>query len=67
MPTEVLKAAHRDVSNGFEEIARNPALKSVELYDNRGSEPVLIARGGNGTLTVVNQKYYDEFLAKGEE
>lgn len=67
VPTEVLKAAHRDVSNGFEEIARNPALKSVELYDNRGSEPVLIARGGNGTLTVVNQKYYDEFLAKGEE
>ena len=65
VPLAVLEAAHRDVSRGFEEIARHPALSSVRLVDNSGPEPIVIAQGGHGRIDILDQARYDEFLAKG--
>jgi predicted ABC-type ATPase len=68
VPEAILRAAHRDVSRGFEEIAMLPELRDVKLYDNTGSEPVLIASGGRGNPLVIHDRaLYDQFLAKGEE
>jgi predicted ABC-type ATPase len=68
VPEAILRAAHRDVSRGFEEIARMPELRDVKLYDNTGSEPILIASGGRGNPLVIHDRaLYDQFLAKGEE
>lgn len=68
VPEEVLKAAHRDVSRGFEEIAALAEIRDVKLYDNTGAEPVLIASGGRGRPLVIHeQNLYDAFLAKGSE
>lgn len=66
VPVDVLKAAHRDVSRGFEEIARHPSILDVQLVDNSGPTPIVIARGGKGELAILDQIRYDEFLAKGD-
>lgn len=67
VPEAILRAAHRDVSRGFEEIAALPELRDVKLYDNTGAEPVLIASGGRGAPLVIHDRaLYDQFLAKGE-
>jgi predicted ABC-type ATPase len=68
VPESVLKAAHRDVSRGFEQIASDPRINNIKLYDNSGdNNPVLIAEGNNGKLTVVNEALYKQFLEKGNE
>lgn len=68
VPETILRAAHRDVSRGFEEIAALPQLRDVKLYDNTGAEPILIASGGRGRPLVIHEPtLYDQFLAKGNE
>jgi predicted ABC-type ATPase/GNAT superfamily N-acetyltransferase len=68
VPEEVLRAAHRDVSRGFEEIAAIPSIGTIKLIDNNGKDPILVAEGGGGKpLVIHDQTRYDEFLAKGEE
>jgi predicted ABC-type ATPase len=67
VPESVLKAAHRDVSKGFEQIASDPRINNVKLYDNTGSTPSLIAEGSRGTLRVLDETLYQQFLAKGDE
>lgn len=68
VPEAILRAAHRDVSRGFEQIAALSEIRDVKLYDNSGTEPVLIASGGRGRpLEIHDQALYAQFLAKGEE
>jgi len=67
VPEAVLRAAHRDVSRGFEEIAANPKIGKITLVDNNGETPVIIASGGGGRPLVIHDPVrYADFLAKGD-
>jgi predicted ABC-type ATPase len=66
VPETTLRAAHRDVSANFETIARNPNIGEIQLIDNNGSEPFVIARGGAGReLEILDPVAYTRFLEKG--
>jgi predicted ABC-type ATPase len=68
VPLEILRAAHRDVSRGFEGIAKLAEIRDIKLYDNTGTDPVLVASGGRGRPLVIHDRaLYDTFLAKGDE
>ena len=66
VPKPVLEAAHREVSLNFERIASNPKIGEIQLIDNNGDKPFLIAKGGGGKpLEILNQEAYTRFLDKG--
>lgn len=65
VPETVIRSTHSAVSRVFPEIAGQ--FDEVNLWDTSSREPQLIARGGNGSLTVENESAWQEFLAKGDE
>jgi predicted ABC-type ATPase len=72
VPPEVLTDGHREVSRGFQRVARIPGIR-IEVYDMSGAEPELIAEGigdadaGAGGLTVHDTGGYHRFLEKANE
>ena len=65
VPVDRIVSIHRKVSQILPQIAAE--FDSVKLYDNSGSEPVLIATGGNGKgLQPIDQKLFDDFINKGK-
>lgn len=65
VPIDRIVSIHRKVSQILPQIAAE--FDSVKLYDNSGSEPVLIATGGNGKgLQPIDQKLFDDFINKGK-
>lgn len=64
VPETVIRGTHAAVSQVFPKIAGK--FDEVTLWDTMGT-PKVIARGGKGKLTVVDQSSYDAFLAKGSE
>lgn len=64
MPSSVLVANHKAVSNVFPEIIKSGGLASVRLYDTGGVSPVLIASASGSTLIVHDVTLYNDFLDK---
>jgi predicted ABC-type ATPase len=67
VPAPVIREIHSSVSDVFGKAVGSGLFNGkVELYDNNGSSPRLIASGSGGSLTVHDQAAYDSFLAKGK-
>jgi predicted ABC-type ATPase len=67
VPVPVIREIHSSVSDVFGKAVGSGLFNGkVELYDNNGSSPRLIASGSGGSLTVHDQAAYDSFLAKGK-
>lgn len=65
VPADVVRAGHIAASAGFAAICELPV--DIEVYDNRGTSPELIARRGwAGTVEVVSDERYDEFRRKAD-
>lgn len=65
VPETVIRSTHRDVSKVFPQVAGS--FDEVNLWDTSSREPQLLARGGNGSLTIENEAGWQAFLAKGDE
>ncbi len=69
VPSGVLVTKHAEVSRGFTNIAQISQVR-VEVYDNTGDEPILIAEGfgdpalGPDALKVHDRDRYHLFLEK---
>lgn len=64
VPESVIRSTHSSVSRVFPEVAGE--FDSVNLFDNNGSSPKLIARGRRGSsLEILDAPAYGSFLAKG--
>lgn len=65
VPEKQIRHGHEGVSKIFEEIAHDPSLfDSINLWDNNGKKPRLIASGGKGKLQIHDVGAYKKFLAK---
>lgn len=62
VPESVMRATHAGVSEVFPQVAGN--FDRVNLWDNTGRTPKLLARGGKGALEIVDQAGYQAFLDK---
>jgi predicted ABC-type ATPase len=62
VPESYIRERHRKVSQIFPDAAAK--LDSVELYDTSNSAQ-LVARGERGTLEILDDKAYGEFLSNG--
>jgi predicted ABC-type ATPase len=66
VPPAVVREIHSSVSRVFPELA--PKFDSVKLFDTTTRDVKLIAEGTRGSqLSVLDQRLYAEFLAKGGE
>jgi predicted ABC-type ATPase len=66
VPDEVVRATHAGVSQTFPAVAHK--FDKVSLYDTSVmGKPRLIVSGVKGAIDVIDQKAYNEFLAKGNE
>lgn len=64
VPETVIRSTHAGVSRTFPEVAGD--FDQVNLFDNNGSTPRLIASGRRGSnLQVLDTAAYGSFLAKG--
>lgn len=65
VPTGYLRAAHREVSERFEEVVALPGVR-VRVFDNNGAKPVLAAEMSPAMrkVRVVNRRAYEAFVAK---
>jgi predicted ABC-type ATPase len=72
VPADVVRSKHAEVSRGFHHVARIAGIR-LEIYDNRGDEPMLIAEGfgdpslGSDGLNVHHPDGYHRFLEKARE
>jgi predicted ABC-type ATPase len=62
VPESVVREIHASVSSVFPQAAGS--FDKVNLWDNTGRTPVLLATGGGGSLTVMDQGGYQAFLDK---
>ena len=64
VPEEKIRFTHAKVSQAFPIAASN--MDEIELYDTTDRTPRQIARGEGGTLTVLDEDAYTEFLGKAD-
>jgi SPP1 gp7 family putative phage head morphogenesis protein len=62
VPESVVREIHASVSNVFPQAAGK--FDQVNLWDNTGKSPVLLATGGGGQLDIKNAAGYQAFLDK---
>lgn len=65
VPEEKIRFTHKKVSQIWETAAE--AFDEIELYDNSGDAIRLIAQGSGGTVRVLDEQAFAEFLAKAVE
>ena len=66
VPDEVVRVTHVGVSQTFPAVAHK--FDKVSLYDtSEQGKPRLILSGVKGNIDVIDQKAYNDFLAKGKE
>lgn len=64
VPRSVVVSTHANVSKVFPEAVRKGLFDEVNLWDNSGTDPVLIASGRGTRLTVYDETRYAAFIAK---
>ena len=68
VPETVIRAVHASVSDVLPRLLADNKLDSMDLWDNSGPKPVLIAQKLPGkTLVISDHKAWDAFLAKAKE
>ncbi len=67
VPDSVIRETHAGVSRDFKRAVDEGLFDEVRLWDNTGSEPVLVFSMEDGVQTVHNQGLWQQFLAKGSE
>ena len=67
VPVKIVREIHRGVAARHKEWRSQAFLDHWEVWDNDGSQPVLLAEGGGGNITVHEKDLYEKFMAKADE
>ena len=62
VPETFIRETYKAISNVFPKVAGN--FDKVNLFDTSGKTPRLLATGGAGKLSIVDQAGYDRFLSE---
>lgn len=67
VPETVIRQTHKSVSQVLPRAMRDGLFDHVELWDNTGTPPLLVAEATRDTITIHDQAAWERFLAKAED